>query len=284
MQERAQRETGKESAFTIAAFLLAAVYLAVNAMLYMPAHRGVDQNGYLVGGKMLARHGSMAYRTIDPVTQEHDPFLFVGRMWVGYDLNGENERYYPKYPAGLPALYALALNIGGEGHGVQLAYWISPVAAALGLLAVFFLVRMIAPPVYAIMAMAVMCASPLTGWVTHNPNSHAANLMFAAWGMYFLFAWWKRDSFVRAGLAGLLLGCSATIRYTDILLVIPLLLVVYFNRREKKDAPASSIAQTAVMLLSWALPVSALIIHNVAAFGHATGYDTTNESYGLRHY
>ena len=60
------------------------------------------------------------------------------------------------------------------------------------------------------MAMAALSASPLVGWVTHNPNSHASNFVFAAWGMYFLFAWWKKNGFTRAILAGLLLGGCAT--------------------------------------------------------------------------
>jgi hypothetical protein len=39
--------------------------------------------------------------------------------------------------------------------------------------------------------------------------------------------------------------------------------------------------RTAALVISWAVPVGALLVHNVVAFGSPTGYDTTNESAGF---
>ena len=105
--------TGTESrrrrlAFGGLAVAGAAAFLWFAAQYLVTAHGGTDQNGYLVGGRLLAEHGSMALRPVNPVTGVGDPFLFVGQMWVGVDLNGPEERYYPKYPMGLPALVAVA--------------------------------------------------------------------------------------------------------------------------------------------------------------------------------
>ena len=57
-------------------------------------------------------------------------------MWVGFDLGTENERYLPKYPVGLPLIYAGALKLGGPTYGLYLVYLVNPIAMALSLVGV----------------------------------------------------------------------------------------------------------------------------------------------------
>src|SRR5271170_1965375 len=119
----------------VAAVAIVAYAVAVH-VYWSPAHGGVDQNGYLVGGKLFAQTWSTGFKP-------SDSFAFVGRMWVEAD----NGKYFPKYPMGLSVIYAVAMKIGGIGgakYGVPLAFMVSPVAMALGIVATFLLVRLAA--------------------------------------------------------------------------------------------------------------------------------------------
>ena len=259
-------------AFFILALASAAAFLWINAQFLVPAHGGVDQNGYLVGGRYLAEHGSMALHPVNPLTGAADPFLFVGRMWVGIDLNTPGERYYPKYPLGLPALVALAWKLGGP----TLAYWISPLCMTFALLAVFLIARAVAGSFLGWIAMLLIGTSPITLSLTDNPNSHASTLFMVTWGMVLLFDWSRRGGQWRALAAGLLIGYAATIRYTEGLLVLPILLAAWWRFR---DVPAD---RTVFLLpAAWNLPILTLVAHNRWAFGSWTGYDPCNESTGF---
>ena len=58
-----------------------------------------------------------------------DRYSFVGRMWISTPQG----TYYPKYPLGLPLLFAMALWMGGGTYGPFIAYLINPIAMALAL-------------------------------------------------------------------------------------------------------------------------------------------------------
>src|ERR1700683_3093979 len=60
--------------YGVAAVLLAIGWDFTFHAYWAPAHDGVDQNGYLVGGKMFADHLSTGM-------EPPDLFGFVGRMW-----------------------------------------------------------------------------------------------------------------------------------------------------------------------------------------------------------
>ncbi|HSV16271.1 MAG TPA: hypothetical protein VLI90_18555, partial [Tepidisphaeraceae bacterium] len=93
----------------LALALVVGYYIALHTY-WVPAHPGVDQNGYLVGGKFFASTWSTGFKPADP-------FSFVGRMWV----EAQNGRFYPKYPLGLSVIYAAAMKIGGARYGLSLA-------------------------------------------------------------------------------------------------------------------------------------------------------------------
>jgi hypothetical protein len=187
---------------------------------WMPAHPGVDQNGYLVGGKQMALSGSSGFRPANP-------FLYVGAMWV---MTGEPDKndvwYYPKYPIGLPLLNAIPLWIDWD-TGKHWALYISPASTALALLGMFLLVRTVAGSFVGTMAMLLLGMNVVTLSLANNPNSHAPALGFVVWGMFMLLRWWQTGSTWRGIIAGLLLGYSVTVRYLDGgLLLLPLLVAV----------------------------------------------------------
>ncbi|WP_428936747.1 hypothetical protein [Fontivita pretiosa] len=282
---------------TSLAVLLVIGFFVISTIYWVPAHPGVDQNGYLVGGRMLAENLTMRLIPTRPGTAstEFDPHQFVGRMWVGADFGTPQERYYPKYPIGLPALVAAALWVGGQRWGPLLAYWINPVAMSLAVLATFLLLRLFVRSLWAFCAAAVFAFSPVIGGCTTNPNSHATATCAVAWGMYLLLNWWqghgagqqaqgRTDRQRRSAIpwllfgAGLLLGSAATIRYTEALLILPLLTVVLLKLQTRSWR---SWGESAWALFGWLIPVALLLSYNLASMGRLTGYDGTNESIGF---
>lgn len=264
--------------YTLLAIALAGGFLAATHCFWTAANGGPDQNGYLVGGKLLARHGSPAFVPSNPDTGSLDPFLFVGRMWVSAAIGTPSERYYPKYPLGLSVLTALMVKLGTEQAGPILAYWISPVCAAGALLGTFLLLRLILGSFPALLGMLVVGASPVVLLLANNPNSHCTALGLVTWGMYLLLRWWHQQRTWQAVVAGLLLGGAFTIRYTEGLLLLPALLVICYCLRWR---PRRSWVQAGALLVCWALPVAAQVVANRIMMGTWTGYDSTHESTGF---
>jgi hypothetical protein len=233
---------------------------------WVPAHPGADQNGYLVGGKLLAegKFGGLA---------PSDPYQFVGSMWVAT----AHGTYYPKYPIGLPAVYAACLKLFGA-HGITAAYLVSPMLASAAMLGVFLLIRGLLGSFAGLLGMLAMSASPDSLGLAINPNSHATSLFCVVWGFCFLLAWWRWRGVWRGIIGAFLLGFAVTVRYSEGLLLLPVGLIVLFNLRPKR---ASDYLVSLLVLAAWAAPVGALIWYNRKFLGTWTGYDSTHESTGF---
>lgn len=208
------------------ALLLTFGFALICYSFFVPAHPGVDQNGYLVGGRKVAQTLTMKNAPVLLGTEEFDPHQFVGRMWVGADYATPAERYYPKYPIGLPLLYAISLWIGGPEHGPVIAYMVSPIAMTLAVLGTFFLARRVAGTFAALLATITVAASPVITQLAVNPNSHAATVFCVVWGMVMLMRWWQQGGWFTGLCAGLLLGYAVTIRYTEGTLVLAIAWVI----------------------------------------------------------
>ncbi len=262
----------------ILALVVTGLFFWINLTYMVEAHGGVDQNGYLFGGKIFQQQFTQGYIPRHPATGELDPFSFVGRMWVGADLGTTDERFYPKYPLGLPAMVALLLTLFGPHDGAAWSFWISPICMTLAVLGTFFLARLIIGSFLALLATIVVATSPVTLGLSTNPNSHASTLFFVVWGLAMLLAWWRWGGLWRGIIAGLLLGYALTIRYSEGLLLLPLFLCVLFNLHWRQWR---SWLQSGLVLASWALPGVLLVSYNLLAFGAFTGYDPTSESTGF---
>ncbi|WP_428936748.1 ArnT family glycosyltransferase [Fontivita pretiosa] len=260
---------GQRRACALLAVALALGYFMMLLHFWAPATPGVDQNGYLVGGKQLARSGSTGFKPDNPLE-------YVGGMWVlaGEPASASDAWFYPKYPPGLPLLNAIPLWIDWQ-RGKHWALLISPICTSLALVAMFLMTRLLAGSFAGILAM-ILLGSNYTALVMANmPWSHGPALAFATWGMYLLLRWWQTGSGWRGALAGFVLGYAMTIRYTEGLLVIPLavtaLLIVRWTER-------ASYPRAAMPLVGWLVPVLWMLGFNCFAMGTITGYDTTNES------
>jgi 4-amino-4-deoxy-L-arabinose transferase-like glycosyltransferase len=268
------------------------------------ADPGTDQNGYLVGGKQLARTLSTALRPVRPGTEDgtsgeggaggqFDPHQFIGNMWVGAAEGTPQEHFYPKYPLGYPLMVATVLWVtmllgGGHDLATIAAYWINPLAMMLSVIATYRLARRFMDGFGSLLATFVYAISPMTFLLSESNNSHATAVLCASWGMERLFAFWARardpnradhwTTWASAVAAGLLLGYAATIRYSEGTLFMPALSVAVLSLRPRVR---KSWVQSAALMASWALPIILLVIYNLAAIGTLTGYDSTNESTGF---
>lgn len=251
-----------------------AAYFVALYLVTAPAHLGIDQNGYLVGGRLLAEQGDMALHLTNP-------FQFVGGMFVGVDDPATGAiAYWPKYPAGLPLLYAACFWIMPTDAGaVWLAHYVSPIAAALSVLGMFFLGRFAGGSFLGLLAAIALAGSQMLLGLGTNPNSHAAALCFVVWGFVALLAWWRSGRMLFGIAAGLCIGYAFTIRYTEGLLGLPLgiaCLSAWTARR-----PVISGLRVIVPIVAWGVPVAGLLAWNKWKMGLWTGYGATSESAGL---
>ncbi len=260
-----QRESPRvRRGYAVVAGVVAVAFAAVAWAFWVPAHPGVDQNGYLVGGKLFAATGSTGFVPADDDS-------FVGRMWV--EVAGK--RFYPKYPLGLSVVYAVPLRLFGTRVGVPVCFGVNPAAMTAGLVATFLLGRRLVGSALGVLAMALVATSPVCVGLADNPNSHATAFLCAAGGMYGLVRWWQGGGGTAvAAAAGVLLGAAVTIRYTEGLMLLPLGFVAWDGRRRWAGGVAA--------VAGWAVPVALLGAYNWAAMRHLTGYDPTNESTGFK--
>jgi hypothetical protein len=300
--------------FIALAFVAGYWFFLMSFWVPAPGRPGIDENGYLVGGRNIAEHFTTGFKP-------QDDFEFVGAMWVRTEhatftflpgflgrwlgVHTEAGWYYPKYPAGGSLLDAIAILIGGR----EAAFLVSPISTTLALLAMFFLARAIGGSFVGVLAMIVLACGITTLARAINPDSHAPALCMVMWGFYLLVRWWQSGKWPLGAAAGLLLGYAVTIRYTEALLLFPLFpldqvlsdtnlahahpywwlliklvrllpigplgIAVLLSLRWKN---LRSYLHAAVPILAWVVPVALLVIFNWLAMGHATGYDTTKES------
>jgi hypothetical protein len=322
MRMNVSESAGKRWAFLFLALVMTAAigFFLKSFWAPAPGRPGIDENGYLVGGKNFSEHGTPGFKPTDD-------YQFVGAMWVRtheetitppawlpnplyrwFTVKTEAGWYYPKYPAGLPLLNAAAIRLGGS----RLVFAISPLSMCMAALGIFFLGREIAGSFAGLLAMICLAFNSTALELANDPGSHAPALCMVVWGMFFLIRWWQSGRWWIGAAAGLLLGYAVTIRYTEALLLFPLYpLDQILSDTKLSDLhphcwqlikvirllpvgplgiaallsvrwkkPASYL-RAAIPILFWAIPVGALVTLNWFTMGHATGYDVTKESSGF---
>lgn len=248
--------------FLALALAIAALFLAGTHRYWVPADPNVDENTYLVSGKLLAQTGSPGF--VPP-----DPYALVGMMWI----SAPEGRFYPKYPLGQTLLVAAAI----KAFGLRATFLVNPLLMTLALLGVFLLVREAAGSFAGLLGMLPMATSPALLAETNDPDSHASSVFFTTWGMFLLFRWWRTGKHRHAALAGLLLGCSTITRYTEGLLLLPMALVALFQFGRREDR-RRSLAGAAALAAGWLLPVAGQLAFNLRVLHRLNGYAATHES------
>jgi hypothetical protein len=233
---RTQESMPNRLDFAVLAVGLTAIYFLMLHGFWAPASPLIDQNAYEMGGKQFARTFSTGVKPVND-------FVYVSAMYV----RAADGTYYPKYPLGMSILYACFLWIGkwaGVSHGgTEWAFLLAPLSAAASTLGLYLFLRRIASGFASILGALLLSFSPLALVLVNQHWSHHPAMAMAVWGMYFLLAWWQQNGWWRGLAAGFLLGFAVLVRYTEGLLLLPLLFVV-LNKlpyRTRTDLPWASL-------------------------------------------
>ena len=266
-------DTNSRRMYLVLALALIVAAAVIGMQWWLPMHGGVDENGYLMAGKMLAENGTPALRP--DYGPDGEVPTFVGDMWLGVGLGTPQERYYTKYPPGVPALMAVAMLAGGESWGPSFAYLLNPAGYCLGLIATYLLVRRLTGSVPALGALVcVICSGPVVRLFT-IPGSHGISFGVLAWALYALVSWVQAGGLGMAIAAGLLCGFGGIVRTGELVLLTPLLVAV--GGRVKAERSRRAGIEGGAMLAGWGLPFVVAAAIQTAQLGSWSAYASTGE-------
>ena len=260
--------TQKPGVGRVGAHLTAVAIISAYGLLLMtffvPAHQGVDQNGYMTTGRELAQHGRLYFIP-------HNPYQFIGAMMVQLP----DGRVYAKYPPGVGMLAALAWQMGGR----DAIYAVDPICMVAGMVAAYFLFSQLVDEFLALIGVLLLVTNPVILQFSDDANSHGAAFGFTVVGFCLLLIWLRRGGWRWGMAAGLVLGFCPFMRYTEALWCIPLLLALLIARF-KDRRPWRDIWLTAA---AYALPIVILMGINWISFGYPwrTGYWYCGEQGGF---
>lgn len=277
---------------------------------YAGAQGGVDQAGYLMTARLIAGETNLdnptvtAAPTLDDASHPkasfvqrasafdwlrnrlsfvpESPFQFASRMCVMTEPYGPADpskpaeyRIYAKYPFGFPLLAAIARSFAGWSA----MYLVNPICTALACLVAYFLFRQVVSPFMALLGMLWLACNPLVLFYANDANSHSTTLMCVVVGFWGLLSWMRTGKVWRAWIGGLALGYACTIRYSEFLLVLPVLFAAAVQFRPNRKRILGSLS----LVAAWAIPVGILAIVCWISFGSPwkTGYSYCNESTGF---
>jgi len=239
------------------------------AFYYRPTFWHCDPNGYYGAAARLVDTGSLAKTPADDLE-------FVGRHWV----TPGGGAYVGKYPPFYPALAAAAIAIAGKTG----ALYLDALLAMLAVLGMYVLARSIGLGPWSLVACALLATNPVfDSWIIQHV-SHTASICVLIWGFIAFFRGrearpgWRRT--LLPALAGLALGVATGIRYTNLLLALPMVLAGIVEWR------AGNRRELIALVVGMALPGIALALYHLVLFGSPlrTGYALTGEqsAFGLR--
>lgn len=256
--------------YLVLALALIAIAATLLLVWFVPAHGGVDENGYVVAGKQIALTGRPQ---LTPVHFGGSPVpTCVGDMWIGLNLGTPQERYFPIYPPLMPLLVAGALRLGGASLGVDLAYLLNPLGYCIGLFGVYLLARQLTRPGTAVAALAAaITAVPLLRMFTF-PGSHGISFAASSVAAYCLVRWLQESTWRHAVGAGAICALAAAARTGEIVLLAPLLVAGAVRCvRSKRD-----LLQSLTMLGAWGMVLGIFISLQYAWSGQWSLYSATS--------
>src|SRR5690606_13482973 len=147
--------------FAVVALFISAGFLVTLLQFFAPADPGAEAHAHLLAGRLIAEQGS-------PRLVPDDPFAFVGEHWVatgavaaGRD-GAAQQALYPRLAPGLGLIHAAIHRVSsGDQQALQWSHLVVPVAAALVVLATFYLCRFAAGSFLGTLAMLAMAACGL---------------------------------------------------------------------------------------------------------------------------
>ena len=212
------------------------------------------------------------------------PYQFAGRMDIITEPYGPADpgkpaeyRVYAKYPFGFPLLAAIGRMIGG----IDGMYVINPLCTVLACYFAYFLFRQAVTPFMSLLGVIWLACNPLVLYYANDANSHASTLFCVTAGFWGVLSWLRsggRQNW-RAWIGGFALGYACTIRYSEFLLVLPVMFAALLNFRWEWKRFWGSLS----LMLAWAIPIAVLAGVCWVSFGlpWKTGYTYCKESTGF---
>jgi hypothetical protein len=230
---------------------------------WVPANGGTDQNGYLVTARLLLRSRSLHFVPADP-------FQFVGNMMV---LTPDG-RVFAKYPPGYPLLAGIAQAAWRDG-----AYLVNPLCTLLACAWSYLLFRLLLGRFTSVVAVIWLASNPLVLYYANDANSHASTLLCVVVGFWGLIHWIQGHGSWRGLLGAFALGYAATIRYSEALLLLPVLSTAIFEFAARRRR----LPESMMFVLAWGIPVGILALVCWKCFGAPwrTGYSFCAEDTGF---
>jgi hypothetical protein len=241
------------------------LYAWLLSFYYAGAHAGVDQNGYIMTARLIAGEKNVfSPQAPAPVPEAiaagepgiapspiqvnpwfdgirnrlsfipETPYQFAGRMCIITEPYGPPNptkpaeyRVYAKYPFG----YSLMAAIGLMLHGFDGIYFVNPFCTVLACYFAYFLFRQAVSPFMSLLGVLWLACNPLVLIYANDSNSHASTLFCVCVGFWGLVSWVRTRQNWRAWVGGFFLGYACTIRYSEFLLVLPVVFAAILNLR-----------------------------------------------------
>jgi len=255
----------------IALAIAVGIYGWVEITHFTPAYQEVDPDGYLILAKRIARGGPLAVK-------EDDPFMYQTHVWV----ENKDGEVIPKFAPGYPLLMAIAYLLGGDGA----MFLVNPIMGAIGLIGAYFLFRLWMSRLAAVFGVFALATNAMVLVYSGYLLTHASNVCFAVWGMFFLWRWVRGTGRFSGLEAGLLLGAAMAVRHTSLLLAAVFMAAVatrwvrYFR---SEDAPQRPHRDTLILLAAYSFFPLLLMSYNWILLDSpfTTGYRLSGEQWGF---
>lgn len=252
--------------------IIIGIYAYIQITNFNPAYLEVDPDGYLWLAKRIAEFKPLAVK-------DDDPFMYQSHVWVE---NKEGE-ISPKFAPGYPALMSIAYRLGGD----TAMFAVSPIMGGLALIGSFLLFRMWMSRVSSLFGVFLLAVNAMILVYCNYLLTHASDLCFAVWGMFFLWRWKRGVGRFSGIIAGLLLGYAVTIRHASLLLVTVLIVAVIFRWIgciKSKENLRHQLKDTIILLACYCIFPLILAIYNWGIYDSpfVTGYGLSGEQLAFK--
>ena len=250
--------------FWLPAIVVTVLHFVFLTLFFAPAISMPDANAYFAQARWIATE----HRTW--FTAE-SPAQYIPPHWLKTDDN----RYFSKYPPGLPLIAAGVFR----ALGPEAALLVNPVMASLSLLALTLVCRQWMGVGWSLLAGGLMAVNPAANQQALWAFAHTAVGFFLVWGVFLAARWASSRSAWHALVAGFCVGVIPTIRYAEAAFAFGFAGFVVFQLREDRRFWRSALAG----IVGAAFPMIALAVRNHLAFGGfwRTGYAMTGEQTGF---
>jgi len=240
---------------------LATAFFITTSRAVTVAYVEPDPSGYL----QMAR--SFSQGTLGRVAD--DPFLYQEHIWV----QTASGQVACKFAPGYPILLAFVRAIFGEGA----VFLLNPILGSLALVGAFSLFRLWMSSLAALLASVALASGIFFSFYMTFPLTHAADVCFVTWGMFFLWKWSHTppdggdDSHgtAYAAAAGLVLGFAVLIRPMNALLALPVAIALAAQLWTAWRTDATPWKPLAALIACYAVFPALLMYFNYHVFGHS---------------